>query len=96
MFGSEQIPLKLIKEVPTRWNSTYFLLTRFMTLCPLVNNVLIHPEIMKSHLIVGKDTLDIINLAINAFEPIQQVSEEMSGEKYTTISSVIPLSRMLK
>ena len=96
MFGSEQIPLKLIKEVPTRWNSTYFLLTRFMTLCPLVNNVLIHPEIMKSQLIVGQDTLNIIHLAINAFEPIQQVSEEMSGEKYATISSVIPLSRLLK
>ena len=51
---------------------------------------------MKSNLIIGKDTLDIINLAINVFELIQQVSEEMSGEKYATISSIIPLSRLLK
>ena len=96
MFGPNPGPLKLIQEVLTRWNSTYFMFMRFIELRPLVNSVLTDDEIGRGNLaIFDPEILQVIQRAVNAFEPIQQASEEMCGDKYPTISMVLPIAQLL-
>ncbi|KAL7723404.1 hypothetical protein ACLKA6_015978 [Drosophila palustris] len=78
--------LVLIQDVATRWNSTYYMIERFLE--------------VKSH--VNEDLLNIRNdltmLSGNELElrPLEEATKILSGDKYCTASMVIPIVNILK
>lgn len=85
--------LKLIQSVPTRWNSKFYMLERFVKLCDYVTPILLKNP--KSPSIIGAADLEIIKDVLNILGPLEAVSKEMCGEKYLTSSKVIPIVKCL-
>lgn len=87
-------PLKLIQSVPTRWNSCYYMIQRFLDLSDNINAILLKntksPEALSAiEFQICKELLDILNL-------LEQATKEISGETYVTSSKVIPVINCLK
>lgn len=89
---SENI-LKLIQSVPTRWNSQFYMLERFVKLYEYVAPILLKNS--KSPPIIDATDLEIIKEIITILAPIESVSKEISGEKYLTASKIIPIVKCL-
>ncbi|KAJ8928549.1 hypothetical protein NQ314_018887 [Rhamnusium bicolor] len=85
--------LKLIQSVPTRWNSTYYMLEKFVKISEDVGTVLLKFPDAPRMLTAGE--LQIINEIISNLKPIEQVSKEISGDSYVTASIVIPLQNCM-
>ncbi|GFR84459.1 zinc finger BED domain-containing protein 4 [Elysia marginata] len=86
-------PLKLIIEVDTRWNSTFYMFERYLKL---------HKEVTTALCLVGKkdmclEEVDMVHMkeAVDALQPFAMATTEMSGEKFTTLSFVVPMVQML-
>lgn len=86
--------LKLIQCVDTRWNSTYYMLERFILLADTIGSILLKipsspPMLMAAELLLAKEILEVLR-------PVEQVTKELCGEKYVTISKMIPIIYCLK
>ena len=88
-----QGPKKLTQEVRTRWNSTFHMLERFLELQQPVRRVL--ADELRDDLQQTREELLIIQDAVAALKPFDEVTKEMSAEKTTSISKVIPIIRGL-
>lgn len=87
-------PLKLIQDVPTRCNSTYFMLERFLKLETAIRSTL---AILDKDLpIVTMEEWKILSELCQVLKPFEAVTKTTSGEKYCSASLVIPLSNDLK
>lgn len=87
-------PLKLIQSVPTRWNSIFYQLERFVRLADkvapiLLGNAKAPPMLTAAQLESIKDLLEIL-------KPFENLTKELCGLKYVTISTSIPLINCLK
>lgn len=85
---------KLIQSVPTRWNSVYEMIKRFLELRPIVN------EIINNHrnappMIPVVET-EILAEACEILEPLQAATINISGEKFGTSSLVIPIISIIQ
>lgn len=80
---------KLILDVKTRWNSTFYMLDRFLILSKLVSDVLLQkpsgPEMLTAR------ELQQLRETIKLLRPFEKVTLEISGEKYVVISKIMPL-----
>ncbi|XP_068086602.1 zinc finger BED domain-containing protein 4-like [Anabrus simplex] len=90
---SDVIPKKLIQSVPTRWNSTFYMLSRFVELkdaikvtTALTSNTL--PVLSEEEWEICKDLCTVL-------KPFEEITKQLSGEKYITGSDAIPLTRVL-
>lgn len=86
--------LKLIQSIDTRWNSTYYMLERFILLTDIVGSILLKipsspPMLTAAELLLTKEILEVLR-------PVEQVTKELCGEKYVTISKMIPIIYCLK
>lgn len=82
-------PKKIIQSVPTRWNSIYYMLVRFLDL---------KEEIRASLAVLGPENIEFetISQLIKILAPLESATKTMSGEKYVTLSSVIIISNGLE
>ncbi|GFR90117.1 zinc finger BED domain-containing protein 1 [Elysia marginata] len=86
-------PFKLINDVPTRWNSTYYMLERYLKLHTQVTTALCLSG--RSKLCLGSETVDLIRLWIPDLQPFEMVTKEISAEKTTTTAKIIPIVQLL-
>lgn len=86
---------KLIQQVDTRWNSTFYMLERYLeqheaiktTLCLLDRNNLI---------ISTADHTTTLKEVVRILAPFEAVTREISAEDYTSASKIVPISKCLQ
>lgn len=86
---TESTALKFIQDVPTRWNSTLYMLERFLVLEEYV-----YPITLKCRNVPEMLTRDEIHLLKNLtdmLKSIENVITEISGDSYPTASLIIPI-----
>ncbi|CAG5055771.1 unnamed protein product [Parnassius apollo] len=86
--------LKVIQEVPTRWNSAYHMLQRIVTMKTELTLAL--NECNRAPPGVNADEYLIIQETIQILEPFDLATTKISGESYITLSLIIPLIRGIK
>lgn len=86
--------LRVIQEVPTRWNSAYHMLQRLVTMKTELTLAL--NECNRAPPGVNADEYLIIQETIQILEPFDLATTKISGESYITLSLVIPLIRGIK
>jgi len=83
----------LIGDVSTRWNSQLYMIERFVSMSSIVGSVLINhpnaPQMLQANEIVVLKEIEKI------LKPFQNVTEQMSAEKYVTASKAIPIIKCL-
>lgn len=84
---------KLIQSVPTRWNSTYYMVQRFLELRSVINDILFRhatapPMLSGSEISIASSVLLILR-------PLEVATKEISADKYCTTSKIIPLVRCI-
>ncbi|XP_049823404.1 E3 SUMO-protein ligase ZBED1 [Aethina tumida] len=78
---------KLIQDVNTRWNSTYYMIERFVE---LENPIRTTVALIKQDLpIVSGNEWEFLQELVVILKPLEDVTRTMSGENYLTRSSVI-------
>ncbi|XP_039310411.1 zinc finger BED domain-containing protein 4-like [Solenopsis invicta] len=91
---TEGTALKFIQDVPTRWNSTLYMLERFVALeeyvYPVMSKCPSAPDMLK------REEMQMLNDVISLMKPVERVITEVSGDSYPTCSVIIPLVRCLK
>jgi len=80
---------KLILDVVTRWNSVYFMCKRFLELKEVENQIVLK-HINAPPMLNGQE-IEHIKEAVNILEILEKVTSEISGQKYATMSLVIPI-----
>lgn len=85
---------KLIQDVETRWNSTFYMIERFLEQNELVTTTLC--LLGKNNLCLSDNELALLQRSINVLEIFEEATREMSSEKVTSISKVLPMIRGLQ
>lgn len=90
---SEGDILKVKKDEPTRWGSTFTMLERFITLADFISIVLLHHTNVQmltgSDLATAKEGCEILG-------NVAAVITELEAEKYSVAGKVIPLLTIMK
>lgn len=86
--------LKLIQSVETRWNSTYDMLNRFITLADKIGLILLHCP--SAPPMITSDELQTIKEFGILLKPFEEATKIICGEAYLTASKVIPVVNILQ
>lgn len=85
----------LIHDEPTRWGSTYDMVERFCEQQQAVSAVLAEDR-KKWHLMPRDTDMTTLEIVRDVLAPLSDFTDALSGEKETTISSVLPLMWKIK
>lgn len=85
----------LIHDEPTRWGSTYDMVERFCEQQQAVSAVLAEDR-KKWHLMPRDTDMTTLEIVRDVLAPVSDFTDALSGEKETTISSVLPLMWKIK
>ncbi|XP_066966369.1 zinc finger BED domain-containing protein 4-like [Macrobrachium rosenbergii] len=85
---------KLMMDVDTRWNSTFYMMERFLEQHEAITTTLC--LLGKSSMCLSSEELDIVKSAVLLLGPFEEATREMSTEKMTSLSKVIPIARALQ
>lgn len=82
---------KIIIDVKTRWNSTFYMVSRFIELAPLLSNIIFENVNAPAML----SPVEIVHLKeiVQLLHPLEKMTTEICAEKFITISKIIPLLR---
>jgi hypothetical protein len=82
-------PLKLLQHVAIRWNSTFYMLQRFLQLQEAVRSTI---EVIEKDLpVITSQEWNILAELRSILKPFQNATVTISGESYCTASMVIPI-----
>lgn len=87
------IPKRLVQEVPTRWNSTYYMLDRFVELQQYVRATV--AILTKNLPTISNEEWKLYEDLRKILKPFDDATKSLSGENYMTGSSVIVMTRCL-
>lgn len=87
-------PLKILQDVPTRWNSSYYMLERFIVLEDAIKTTMALTNMDGANQLTVNEWVVIKELC-QALKPFEKVTKTISGEDYLTASLVIPLANGL-
>lgn len=82
-----QVPKKVIQDVETRWNSTYYMLERFVE---LEDSIRMTTAVLNAPFPqISVEEWDFMRDLISILHPFENVTRATSGEEYMTASLVI-------
>lgn len=84
---------KLIQSVDTRWNSVFYMLERLCEQNEAVTTALC--LLGRNALCLNEGELSLIKQTVDALRPFEEVTREVSAEKYVSVSKVIPLVSLI-
>lgn len=90
--GSKAI-LKLVKDVATRWNSTYFMIERFVRLREALDLYIgraVREKLLSDHDRFTEDDWDVLAVLLQVLQPFEIVSRRMARTKEPTVQYVWP------
>ena len=90
-----QEPIMLIQDCPTRWNSLYLMIDRFLRLRNAVRQFLTTYSVQDSLGNISDEEWQMLEITRELLEPCYQFTVELSGEMFVTASKVIPLVKLL-
>ncbi|XP_026993344.2 zinc finger BED domain-containing protein 4-like [Tachysurus fulvidraco] len=85
---------RLVQSVETCWNSVFYMLDRLHEQHEAVTTVLC--LLGRSELCINVVELSLITQIVDALRPFEEVTREVSSEKYVSVSKVIPLVSLLQ
>jgi hypothetical protein len=91
MGGEEK---KLIRDVVTRWNSSFYMYERLIEEYQAVNTALVYFD--HTDLCLSSSELEIMKDACKMLQHFEHATREISADKYLSVSKVIPLARSLQ
>jgi hypothetical protein len=83
-------PLKLIQEVPTRWNSFYYMIERLIHTNDSVAKTLLKNK--KSPPPLHVDDIVVLKDLCNLLAIFEEATKKISGSKYITVSLISPIT----
>ena len=84
---------KLLKDVETRWNSTYDMVERVMEQQEPICATLIEQKRLD---LLPKDTeFRLLEEVLKVLKPFKDITVQVSGENYVTISSILPYTPLV-
>lgn len=86
-------PLKLIQEVPTRWNSKYYMLDRFLKLRASINEI-VNRHVTAPPMVTALE-IQQVEEVVALLLPLEAATKELCGENYVTASKIIPMMHCL-
>lgn len=85
---------KLILDVRTRWNSTFYMLERFLELITTIGAILLcrsdAPPMLTS------SEIGCLREIVHLIQPFERQTKDICGQDYVTVSKVIPLVSCLR
>ena len=85
---------KIIQDVITRWNSSYFMFERLFEEYQAVNTVLCMMDC--SELCLSPQEVSSMREVFTLLKPFEEVTRELSSDNYVSISKIIPIARGLQ
>lgn len=87
-------PKRLCQAVETRWNSTYYMLKRFVELEDAIRSTLAFAD--RNLPTINPEDWKLYDQLCHVLRLFEEICASMSGEKYITGSSIIIVTRCLK
>ena len=88
-MGQEQLKVK--KDIVTRWNSVFYMLQRLQQIKEALSAALV--SLPGSPMALTIDEWAVIEDCVMLLKPMELMTAELSGQKYPTLSLIIPLVR---
>ena len=85
---------KLIRDVITRWNSSFYMYERLIEEYQAVNTTLVYFD--HTHLCLSSSEIEIMKDVCKILQHFEHATREISADKYLSVSKVIPLARSLQ
>ncbi len=82
---------RMIHDEPTRWDSAYEMVERFLEQQQAVCSVLADDR-KKWHLMPKDSDITVLETVKEVLSPVSSFTDALSGEKHATLSAVLPLS----
>ena len=89
--------VKVIKDCPTRWNSTYFMLERYLMLQPAIISALVSPDLQGKRaefnyvITMTEAQEDELKAVVSFLSPLERITNLMCTSTHATISLIMPL-----
>lgn len=87
-------PKRIIQQVPTRWNSTFFMFRRFILLKEAVKHCMALIE--REWPVINSEDWEIMEQVCKVLQPFEEITSSVSGDKYLTGSMTIVMTNCFK